>query len=93
MEKFIEILSWWLVSVGIAGTLIICVVLIDAIYFKIKKIIKRQSKIRCLCQHRYNFDREWFFKDYTEQCYHCEKCGKILKINVVDNKVGDKHEV
>ena len=93
MEKFIEILAWWLVSAGIAGTILICFVLIDVIRLKIKEIIKRQSKIRCLCQHRYNFYWKWFYEDYTEQRYRCEKCGKILKINVVDNKVGDKHEV
>lgn len=56
----------------------------DAVIPKIRQVMRRQSKIRCLCKHEYVAVNEW---DYPlRRCYElkCRKCGKEKEITIYD---------
>lgn len=70
--------------IGIITIGLLMALLISYVCLKIKQILKRQSKIRCLCKHEYDFD--WSY-EYDCRCeehrYTCKKCGKVLEIKVI----------
>lgn len=84
MEVFISNLSYISTIIGLAviGMVLYCSACM--LLSKIKSIINRQSKIRCLCKHKYEFKWRWFNQENSEYTYRCVKCGKILKINVIN---------
>lgn len=87
-KVIIEIFGNILMSIG---CVVVCFVVCFALYglicglkIKIKKILQRQSKIRCLCKHEYTLKWHWHYQeDLEEYCYICRKCGKGLRIKVV----------
>lgn len=93
MELFLQILEVILMILGSATAMVLLVIGIDNLTYKIKKIMERQCKIRCLCKHEYIIDAKWLCWGFIEHVFKCRKCGKVLRINVFENKVGDEHEV
>ena len=82
-EVFIEILKSILMIFGGFTLAMILYYLICELKQKIKKIMHRQSKIRCLCKHEYILKWRWYYgMDLDEYCYLCRKCGKRLDIKV-----------
>lgn len=53
----------------------------------VKIVLKRQTKIKCLCHHEYEPDSAFYKFGGIEYTFRCRKCGKkrIVK-TVVDNK-------
>ena len=51
---------------------------------KIRRVMHRQSKIRCLCKHEYVAVNEWEYP--LKRCYElkCRKCGKEMKITILN---------
>lgn len=85
LKIFFSILSF----LGAISLAFIMFYVSEAIGVKIKEIKKRQSKIRCLCEHEYEFHCKFYYgRDLDEYCYVCRKCNKVLKF-----KVADKSEV
>lgn len=74
--------------VGIIGCLTISFIsalLVVNLRIKITEVMKRQSKIRCLCKHEYVFVMScWCDGVFTEYQYKCRKCGKVLEIKVME---------
>lgn len=93
MQLFLNIIEVALMILGCSTAVVLLAIGIDELTDKIKKIMARQCKIRCLCKHEYILDFKWFGLGYVKHEFKCKKCGKVLRINVFDNKVGDKHEV
>ena len=86
-EVFVEILKNVLMILGGVTVAFISYYIFQELKEKIKRVMRRQSKIRCLCKHEYVF--EWVFyygRDLKELSYKCRKCGKVLRINVVEDK-------
>ena len=56
----------------------------DAVIPKIRQVMRRQSKIRCLCKHEYVAVNEWEYP--LKRCYElkCRKCGKEMKITILN---------
>ena len=77
----IKICETILLCLGACTANVIILMVLDYLRIKLKQIMKRQSKIRCLCDHRYEFKTKWHNSswDYYECEYRCRKCGKILK--------------
>ena len=84
MEIFRSILLYISTGIGLAVIGMVLYWLVCMLLSKIKSIINRQSKIRCLCKHKYEFKWRWFNQEDSEYTYRCVKCGKILKINVIN---------
>lgn len=64
--------------------MLVCAIISDDVIPKIRQVMHRQSKIRCLCRHEYVAVNEW---DYPlRRCYElkCRKCGKEKKITIYD---------
>lgn len=59
-------------------------IIYDAVIPKIRQVMNRQSKIRCLCKHEYVAVSEWNYP--LRRCYKlkCRKCGKEKKITIYD---------
>lgn len=84
METFVSFIEGFLLIIGMGTTALVSYFLFEALCLKIKSIMNRQSKIRCLCKHKYEFKWRWFNQEDSEYTYRCVKCGKILKINVIN---------
>ena len=70
------------IGLGVIASFI--ALLISYVCLKIKQILKRQSKIRCLCKHEYDFDWSYEYDcGCEEHHYTCKKCGKVLEIKVI----------
>ena len=93
MELFFQILEVVVMILGSTTAIFLLVIGINSLTDKIKKIMERQCKIRCLCKHEYIIDAKWLGWRFTEHVFKCRKCGKVFRINVFENKVGDEHEV
>lgn len=68
---------------------IVFLIISEIIIPKIKDIMNRQNKIRCLCKHEYVLKRKWigWGNDYDEYVFVCRKCGKKKSISVYENEV------
>lgn len=77
-------------GIGLSVTVwFIYMILTFVIIPKIKKIMNRQSKIRCLCKHEYTLKCRWLkgvTRDYDEYIFICRKCEKEKSINVYENE-------
>lgn len=93
MQLFLQILEVILMILGSSTAFIMLYIGLDVLFDKIKNFMNRQCKIRYLCKHEYIIDAKWLGCGFIEHVFKCRKCGKVLRINVFDNKVGDKHEV
>lgn len=77
-------------GIGVSTTVFIVFLITSKIIIpKIKDIMNRQSKIRCLCKHEYVLKRKWigWGNDYDEYVFVCRKCGKKKSISVYENEV------
>ena len=85
-EVMIDVLSKILMLFGAVFVAFVSYALYCELGEKVKQVMNRQSKIRCLCKHEYKRKYIWIVssKDYREYVLCCRKCGKILKINVVE---------
>ena len=73
----------------ILGAIMLCILLsifVSWAHNKIKDIMHRQSKIRCLCKHEYTKDWTFTVGSYTEYTLKCRKCGKTKEITIYDDK-------
>ena len=64
--------------------MLICAFISNVVVPKVKRVMHRQSKIRCLCRHEYVAVNE---REYPlKLCYElkCRKCGKEMKITIYD---------
>lgn len=72
----IKIINEFIWSIGLFIILLLLAGLLNKIIDKVREILNRKSKIRCLCKHefktRYEFDRYDYIEFYTK----CKKCGK-----------------
>lgn len=84
-EVIIDVLSKILMGFGAVFVSFISYYLYCELKEKIKQFMKRQSKIRCLCEHEYEFKWHMYYgRDLDEYCYVCRKCNKVLKFKVAD---------
>lgn len=90
MDIALKIFELIVQLLGCCTLFILVYISIDLLGDKIEKFMKRQSKIRCLCQHEYEQKFAWRIgvTDYKEVTFQCRKCGKILKANIVVGEVG-----
>ena len=83
MEHIIKCLA----SVGLCTvSLIIYMYIAYFIIPKIKEIMKRQNKIRFLCNHEYVETFYWEDKEKHGYSLKCRKCGKRKKFNIYKEK-------
>lgn len=76
-------------GIGVGFTVFAVYIIISKIMIpKIKDIMSRQSKIRCLCKHEYVLKSKWigWGRDYDEYVFICRKCGKKKSIDVYGNE-------
>lgn len=85
MLNILTEISMILMFLGFIFAVILLYILFSVLIYKIKKFMKRQSKIRCLCQHEYEQMHALRIgnADYKECKFVCRKCGKELKANIV----------
>jgi tRNA(Ile2) C34 agmatinyltransferase TiaS len=79
-------LNWLDYIIDIAGiTLIVFMVsiVVYILYTYIRKIIKRQTKIKCLCHHEYKPHCAFCTVEGMKYEFKCRKCGKIISIQTV----------
>lgn len=93
MQLFLKILEVTLLMLGSATAFTMLYIGLKILFDKIKEFMNRKCKIRMLCKHEYILDFKWFGFGYVEHEFKCRKCGKVLRINVFNNKVGDEDEV
>lgn len=87
-EVMIDVLSNALMLCGAVFVAFVSYALYCNLCEKIKQVMNRQSKIRCLCKHEYELRWDVYYgRDLDEYCYVCRKCNKVLKIKVAE-KVG-----
>lgn len=72
----IKIINGFIWSSGLFIILISLAGLLDKIKDKVREILNRQSKIRCLCKHKFKTQYEFDRYDYIEFYTKCKKCGK-----------------
>jgi hypothetical protein len=89
-EVIIDVLSKIAMALGFSFIFMLIYEAFSALKRKIKEIMKRQNKIKCLCQHEYEQKFAWRIgvTDYKEVEFKCRKCGKILKVNIVVGELG-----
>lgn len=85
-EVIVDVVSKFLMLFGAVFVAFISYALYCELSEKVKQVMRRQGKIRFLCKHEYKRKYVWSVssKDYVEYVLCCRKCGKILKINVVE---------
>jgi hypothetical protein len=93
MQLFLQILEVALLILGSATAFTMLYIGLNVLFDKINEFINRKCKIRCLCKHEYIIDAKWLGWGFIEHVFKCRKCGKVLRIKVFENKVGDEHEV
>jgi hypothetical protein len=84
-EVIIDVVSNFLMMLGAVVVAFGSYGLYCVLKLKIKQAMQRQSKIRCLCEHEYEFQWHIYYgRDLDEYCYVCRKCNKVLKFKVAD---------
>lgn len=79
-----KIIMYVLMTLGAVAFALILSAVTDVLADRIKRIMARQSKIRCLCKHEYLLDWKFEGRKGIEECeYRCRKCGKKLEIKIV----------
>ena len=71
-----EIIVTILSIIGAVTLALILASIMDDIKDKIKEVMNRQSKIRCLCKHKFVSVYEFEGYDYIDFDTKCKKCGK-----------------
>lgn len=90
MSTFIEILVQ---TSGIVTLAIILVYGCSVFINYIKRLIKKQTRIKFLCGHEYVLDWKWpTFTDSIVYRFRCKKCGKVQKIRVYEKEEGGINE-
>lgn len=80
----LKIIMYVFMILGAVMFVLILSAVTDELADRIKRIMARQNKIRCLCKHEYLLDWKWKgFKEIEKCRYRCRKCGKKLEIKVV----------
>lgn len=80
----LKIIMYVFLTLGAISFALIISAVADELADGIRRIMARQSKIRCLCKHEYLLDWKWEGCKGIEICrYRCRKCGKNLEIKVV----------
>lgn len=51
-------------------------------WIRIKKLLRDQKKIKCLCKHEYEQHAAFYFKG-IEYEFKCRKCGKKISVQTV----------
>lgn len=66
--------------------MLVCAIISNVVVPKVKQVMRRQSKIRCLCKHEYvvtfktcGSGRYWYY-------LVCRKCGKEKEITIYDRE-------
>lgn len=67
---------------GVTVALLLSCIIVDVIIPKIKQVMHRQSKIRCLCKHEYVCTSKFVYGEESEYRLICRKCGKKKKISI-----------
>lgn len=78
---------WTVIGAWVFVIVVWCIIR-DVIIEKIKEIMRRQNKIRFLCQHEYvpKWERQWYADKYSEYELECRKCGHKKKICFYEEK-------
>ena len=75
----------WDIIVDIFGMITIALLLV-AIFCGlseyVKKVLKKQTKIKCLCKHEYEPFMAVYYNG-IEYDFKCRKCGKVISIKTV----------
>lgn len=62
----------------------------------LKKVLKKQKKIKCLCEHEFEIEYQFdFVNEYasrTEYDLKCRKCGKKKSMVIYRKKEGDSDD-
>lgn len=77
IDKFIDICGIFFIVF-----MIYIIVIITLSY--IKRILNKQTKIKCLCKHEYEQYGAFYFKG-IEYEFKCRKCGKKISVQTVTN--------
>lgn len=85
-----EIIIKILALIGGAVVLTILAILADITKRKLKEVMNRQSKIRCLCKHKFVIDYAWESVEFIDYSTKCKKCGKEKDFRIY--KKEDHHE-
>ena len=83
---FMQILEIILLIIGSATAAALLFFFLDWAIRKIDNIMKRQSKIRCLCRHEYVWDWQFEYGSCVEYHYCCRKCGKELQFRTYEDE-------
>ena len=67
---------------GLFFILLIIYFLLWVLVHYVKKLLSKQTKIKCLCKHEYESYSAFYFGG-IEYEFKCRKCGKILSVKTV----------
>lgn len=69
---------------GIIFIIFILYCVIGALGIYIKRMLKQQTKIKCLCHHEYEpYSAFYRFDNGVEYEFKCKKCGKVISVQTV----------
>lgn len=89
----LELMELILLVLGGITASIILLTMFNSLITKIRNIMVRQCKIKCLCKHEWMIDFKLYTGSHVDYTFKCEKCGKILKVNnIITEKKGVVNE-
>lgn len=71
-------------SCGITFIALVIYISIIILWHHIKRILKKQTKIKCLCRHEYEPCSAFYFKG-IEYEFKCRKCNKKISVKTVSD--------
>ncbi len=83
MAIIVDIVNMVVEVLGIMTLTLIVVYVTYLVTNFIKKIISKQTKIKCLCKHEYEPYSAFYHFNGIEYDFKCRKCGKNVSVDTV----------
>jgi hypothetical protein len=86
MSLFVEILTIIVNTIGTVTLACFLTVLVALLVEKLKEIMSKQCKIKCLCKHVYTQNCKFQIGADTIYKFVCRKCGKVTIIKTCEEE-------
>lgn len=68
---------------GVLFIALIVLFVVNILWFYAKRILNKQTKIKCLCKHEYEPFYAFYAVKGVEYAFKCRKCGKEVHIQTL----------